>query len=45
MCSAVLEAFGTAWTASAPIQHVKSDEVGCLPSEPLDFLIGCVLAV
>ena len=37
VCSAALEAFGTAWTASAPIQHVKSEEV----SE--DSLIGGVL--
>ena len=36
MCSAALEAFGTTWTLSAPIHHVKS--------EPLDSLIGCVLA-
>ena len=45
MCSAALEAFGTAWTASAPTQHAKSENVGCWPSEPLDTLIGCVLAV
>ena len=29
---------------SAPIQHAKSGEVGCRPSEPLDSLIGGVLA-
>ena len=34
-----------AWTVSAPIQLAKSDKVGCWPSEPLDTLIGCVLAV
>ena len=31
-------------TLSAPIQHAKSEEVGCRPSEPLDSLIGGVLA-
>ena len=40
VCSAALEAFGTARTASAPIQPVKSEKVGCRPSEPLDSLIG-----
>ena len=35
VCSAVLEAFGTARTLSALIQHVKS-EVGCRTSEPSD---------
>ena len=45
VCSAVSEAFGTVRTASAPIQHAKSEKVGCWPSEPLDTLIGCVLAV
>ena len=35
-CSAALEAFGTTRMLSAPIQHAKSDEVGCGPSEPLD---------
>ena len=55
MCSAVLDVFGTVRTASAPIQHVKSEEVGCWLSEPLDYsdwlcascmtiLIGDVLA-
>ena len=29
---------------SALIQHVKSEEVGCWTSEPLDSLIGGVLA-
>ena len=43
-CSAALEAFGAAWTLSAPIQHAKSEEVGCWPSEPLDSLIDGVLA-
>ena len=28
VCSAALEAFGTAWTASAPIQLAKSENVG-----------------
>ena len=45
MCSAALEAFGTMWTAPASIQLAKSEKVGCRPSEPLDNLIGCVLAV
>ena len=45
MCSSALEAFGTVWTASAPIQLTKSEKVGCQPSEPLDTLIGCVLPV
>ena len=44
MCSAALEAFGAARTLSAPIQHAKSEEVGCRTSEPLDSLIGGVLA-
>ena len=29
----------------APIQLAKSESVGCWPSEPLDILIGCVLAI
>ena len=37
--------FGTAPTLSAPIQHAKSERVGGRLSEPLDILIGCVLAV
>ena len=41
MCSA---AFQATQTLSAPIQHAKSEEVGCRPSEPLDSLIGGVLA-
>ena len=45
MCSAALEAFGATRTLFAPIQHAKSNEVGCLSSEPLDSLIGRVLAV
>ena len=45
LCSAALEAFRAARTLSAPIQHAKSEKVGCWPSEPLDNLIGCVLAV
>ena len=45
VCSAALEVFRTAWTASAPIQHAKSESIGCWPSEPLDTLIGCMLAV
>ena len=44
MCSAALEAFGAAPTLSAPIQHAKSEEVGCQPSQPLDSLTGSVLA-
>ena len=40
MYSAALEAFGAARMLSAPIQHAKSEEVGCRPSEPLDTLIG-----
>ena len=44
VCSAALEAFGAARMLSAPIKHVKSEEVGCRPSEPLDSLIGGVLA-
>ena len=44
MCSAALEAFGAARMLSAPIQHVKSEEVGCRTSEPYDSLIGGVLA-
>ena len=43
MCSTALEASGTMWTLSASIHHVKSEEVGCRPSEPLDSLIGGVL--
>ena len=42
--SAALEAFGATRTLFAPIQHAKSEEVGCRPSEPLDSLIGGVLA-
>ena len=44
MCSAALEAFGATRTFSAPIQHAKSEKVGCQLSEPLDTLIGGVLA-
>ena len=44
VCSAALESVGTARTTSAPIQHAKSEMVGLLLSEPLDSLIGCVLA-
>ena len=44
VCSAASEAFGAAWTLSAPIQHAKSEEEGCRTSEPLDSLIGCVPA-
>ena len=44
VCSAALEAFGAGRTLSALIQHVKSEEVGCQTSEPLDSLIGGVLA-
>ena len=45
MCSAAFEAFGAARTLSALIQDAKSDKVGCRPSEPLDSLLGCVLAL
>ena len=38
VCSAVLEAFGTARTEFGPIQLAKSESVGGL--EPLDTLIG-----
>ena len=44
VCSAASEAFGAAQTLSDPIQHAKSEEVGCWPSEPLDTQIGGVLA-
>ena len=44
MCSGASEAFGAARTLSDPIQHVKSEEVGCRMSEPLDSLIGGLLA-
>ena len=43
VCSAALEAFRAAWTLSIPIEHAKSEEVGCRPSEPLNSLIGGVL--
>ena len=42
VCSAALESFRATWTLSAPIQHAKSEKVGCRLSEPLDSLIGCV---
>ena len=45
VCSAALEALGIAWTESPLIQHAKSERVGCWLSEPLDTLIGDVLAV
>ena len=35
LCSAALEAFGTAWTVSAPIQNAMSEKVGCCSAEPL----------
>ena len=44
MCSVASEAFGAARTLSDPIQHAKSEEVDCRPSEPLDTLISSVLA-
>ena len=44
VCSAALKAFTAARTLSDPIQHAKSEEVGCRLSVPLDSLIGCVLA-
>ena len=34
-------AFGTTWTATALIQHTKSEKVGCWLSEPLDSLVVC----
>ena len=37
-------AFGAARASSATIQHAKSEEVGCQPSEPLESLTGGVLA-
>ena len=40
----MLEAFGAARTLSDLIQHAKSEEVGCRPSEPLDTLTGDLLA-
>ena len=30
VCTAVLEAFGTAWTVSGPIQLAKSESIGSL---------------
>ena len=39
VCSAASEAFGATRTLSAPIQHAKSEEVGCRSPVPLDFLI------
>lgn len=33
VCSAMLEAFGTAWTASAPFKLAKPSNVRCWPSE------------
>ena len=55
VCSAALEAFGTVWTTPAPIQHAKSERVGCRLPEPslyadwlcarcMTFLIGGVVA-
>ena len=43
VCSAALEALGATRTLSAPIQHAKSEELGCRPCKPLDSLIGGVL--
>ena len=43
VCSAALEALGATQMLSAPIQHVKSEEVGCRMSEPPDTLIAGVL--
>ena len=42
--SAPLAAFGAAQTLSDPTEHAKSEEVGHRTSEPLDSLIGGVLA-
>ena len=44
VCSATSEVFIAALTLTATIQHAKSEEVGCRTSEPLDSLIGGVLA-
>ena len=44
VCSAASEAFGAVRTLSDPIQHAKSEEVGCWPLEPLNSLIGGVIA-
>ena len=44
MCSAALDAFGDARTLSAPIQHAMSEKAGCQTSEPLDSVIGGMLA-
>ena len=43
-CSATLEAFGAVRKLSVQTQHAKSEEEGCRTSEPLDSLIGGVLA-
>ena len=43
VCSAALEAFRAVQMLSAPIEHAKSEEVGCRTSEPLDSLLGSVL--
>ena len=44
VCSAASEAFGAAWTLSAPTEHAKSEDEGRWKSEPLGSLIGAVLA-
>ena len=44
MCSATLEAFGAVRSLSALTEHAKSEEEGRRTSEPLDSLIGGVLA-
>ena len=44
LCSGALEGFGAVWTFSDPTEYAKSEEVGCGTSEPLDSLIGGVLA-
>ena len=42
--SGASEAFGAAQTLSDPTEHAKSEEVGRQAPEPLDSLIGGVLA-
>ena len=44
VCSAASRSFGAVRTLSDLIQHAKSEGVGCRTSEPLDSLIGSVLA-
>ena len=44
MCSGASQVFGAARTLSDPTEHAKSEDVGRRTSEPLDALIGGVLA-